>query len=103
MTEEANVDVTYHAGLSSGSVIAGMLSASQITYGVFGDPPRNAMALDSIAGRAQILVDASTAAELGSDWILERTDDLVDLRGEPVTAQVLVGRRRGQIESIEGT
>jgi len=103
MTEEANVDVTYHAGLSSGSVIAGLLSASQITYGVFGDPPRTAMALDSIAPRAQILVDASTADELGSDWILEQTHDLLDLRGEPVTAQVLVGRRRAQTEPTEGT
>lgn len=100
--EEVGTEVSYHAGVASGEVIAGLLSSAQLTYGVFGDPPRIAMALESIASNGQVLVDRSTVAELGPEWILEDVDNLVDLRGEPLTAQLLVGRRGGNLESIEG-
>ena len=32
----------------------------------------------------------SNAAELGGEWTLEPTDSLLDLRGDPVDARVLV-------------
>ena len=98
---EADADVTYHASLASGPVVAGLLSATQLTYAVFGDPPRVAMALDSVAGHGQVLLDSSTAEELGPEWILEEIDNLIDLRGEPIAAQHLIGHRAGDLESID--
>jgi class 3 adenylate cyclase len=64
-----------------------------LTYGVFGDPPRTALALAGVAGPNQILVDAAVAAELRNGWILSVDHDVVDLRGEQMVAEVLEGRR----------
>ncbi len=98
---DSGADISWHAGLASGKVVAGLLSTTQLTYGVFGDPPRVAMALDSIAGPGEVLLDHSTASALGPEWVLEEIDNRIDLRGEPVTAQLLVGRRAGDMEPME--
>jgi class 3 adenylate cyclase len=81
----------YYAGISAGEVIAGLLRVDQLTYGVFGDPARAALALNAVAGPGQILVGADTAAELGGEWEFEQASDLLDLRGEPVVAKALKG------------
>ncbi|MDJ0953977.1 MAG: adenylate/guanylate cyclase domain-containing protein [Acidimicrobiia bacterium] len=83
------VEVTYRAGISAGQVIAGLVTADQLTYGVFGDPPRTALALAGIAARDQILIDAVTAAELDDSWSLEPATGLSVLQGEHVSAMVL--------------
>ncbi len=98
---ESEADISYHAALASGPVVAGLLSATQLTYGVFGDPPRVAMALDSVAADGQVLLDHTTVTELGTEWVVEEIDNLIDLRGEPVTAHLLVGRRAGELEPID--
>ena len=98
---EAEAEISYHAALASGPVVAGLLSATQLTYGVFGDPPRVAMALDSVAADGQVLLDHTTVTELGTEWVVEEIDNLIDLRGEPVTAHLLVGRRAGELEPID--
>jgi class 3 adenylate cyclase len=103
VAEEMGTNVSFHAGLASGDVVAGLLSSTQLTYAVFGDPPRRALALDSIAVNGQILVDPSTVAGLGTEWVLEEVDNLVDLRGEPITAQLLVGHRAGERGSADGS
>ena len=77
----------FHAG----EVIAGLLSVGQLTYGVFGDPARAALALNAVAGPGQILVGADTAVELGLEWEFGQASNLLDLRGEPVVAKVLKG------------
>lgn len=74
--DETGVDIEYGVGISSGNVIAGLIDADQITYGVFGDPPRIAIALASRAAAGQILVDDETAGDLGGDWLVDpATDD----------------------------
>jgi class 3 adenylate cyclase len=88
---ELGIVLTYYAGISAGEVIAGLLSVGQLTYGVFGDPARAALALNAVAGPGQILVGADTAAELGGEWEFEQASNLLDLRGEPVVAKVLKG------------
>ncbi|MCP4965351.1 MAG: HAMP domain-containing protein [bacterium] len=89
---EHGVDISYRVGMSAGEVIAGLLAAEQLTYGVFGEPPRTALALAGIAASNQVIVDATTAADLGDEWELDQASDLIDLRGSKVAALVLKGR-----------
>ena len=91
--QEHGLDMTYRAGLSAGDVIAGLLRAEQLTYGVFGYPPRTALALAGIAGPNQILIEESAAADLGPAWSTHADSDLIDLRGDEVAAVVLDGRQ----------
>jgi class 3 adenylate cyclase len=88
---ELGIVLIYYAGISAGEVIAGLLRVDQLTYGVFGDPARAALALNAVAGPGQILIGADTAAELGGEWEFEQASDLLDLRGEPVVAKALKG------------
>jgi class 3 adenylate cyclase len=86
------VEVTYRAGISAGQVISGLVAADQLTYGVFGDPPRTALALAGIAATDQVLIDATTAGELDEAWNVEPVTGLKDLRGQHLSAMVLAGR-----------
>jgi class 3 adenylate cyclase len=88
---EVGFEISYRVGLSAGDVIEGVLSTDQLTYGVFGDPPRTALALNAVAAPGEILMDTETAAQLGPEWELEPADKLLDLRGEPMEAMVLKG------------
>jgi methyl-accepting chemotaxis protein len=88
-SEEIGVAVTFEIGMCGGEVIAGVLEADQLTYGVFGDAARTALALSSIAGRGKILVCAGTASDIQQAWSVTPVDGLLDLRGEPVAAHVL--------------
>lgn len=92
-SDDNGVAVHHHAGLCSGEVVAGLLHPDTLTYGVFGDPTRTAMALDSVASDGEVLVDPSTARELAGEWLLEPAEGLVDLRGEPVDGRLLRGKR----------
>lgn len=94
---DLGIEVTSRAGMSAGEVIAGVLSVEQLTYGVFGDPPRRALALNATAGPGEILVDNDTAALLGDGWSLVPVKGLLDLQGEPVTAQLLTGGPKGAV------
>jgi HAMP domain-containing protein len=89
---ETGIDVGYHAGLAAGAVIAGLVHADTFTYSVFGEPARTALAIDAVASDGQILIDRSAADQLRDQWELEPADDLVDLRGEPIDAMMLVAR-----------
>jgi class 3 adenylate cyclase len=92
LKQKHGLEMTYRAGISAGHVIAGLLHADQLTYGVFGDPPRTAMALAGVAATDQILIDDATAAELhGGEWTLEPAAGLVDLQGNELAALALRG------------
>lgn len=102
LEQSQGIDITYRAGMSAGDVIAGLLSADQLTYGVFGDPPRAALALAGVAAPNQILIDADTAGELDESWTLEPATGLIDLRGDSLAAMMLVvGNAAGDAESDE--
>ena len=89
--EETGVDIEYHIGLCSGSVISGLIDSDQITYGVFGDPPSVALGLAANAPSGQIVIDRETSQELGGGWELSEVPDLVDPAGRPLDARVLTG------------
>jgi class 3 adenylate cyclase len=91
VAEEAGARVSYRAGLSAGDVIAGMFVEHQLSYGVIGHPAQQAMTLDAIAPRGQILVDEVVAAALAGRWRLEPATGLVDVAGEPIAASILTG------------
>lgn len=95
------IELTYRAGVSAGQVIAGLLDADQLTYGVFGDPPRNALALAGVAATDQVLIDEATASELDDSWNLMPATGLMDLRGEQVPAMVLSGRVGNGSDSVD--
>ncbi|HEX6254331.1 MAG TPA: HAMP domain-containing protein [Euzebyales bacterium] len=92
-TDETGIDVDYHAGLAAGDVVAGLVHPNTFTYSVFGEPARTALAIDAVATDGQILIHRSAADRLRDDWDLAPADGLVDLRGEPVDATMLVTRQ----------
>jgi len=89
--EETGIAASYRIGLASGNVATGIYGGNQLSYGVWGEPVRVALALNAVAGHEQILVHDSVA--LGPEWVLEDRTGLVDLQGVPVPASLLVGRR----------
>ncbi len=85
--------ITAHAGLSAGEVATGVLGGTQLTFGVWGDPPTAAQAIDSLAQPGQILVDDSVAELLGTEWVVGPSErlpglaediDVHDVRRSPV-------------------
>ncbi|HSF87691.1 MAG TPA: HAMP domain-containing protein [Acidimicrobiia bacterium] len=90
--EQIGLELTYQMGMCGGEVVAAVLEADQLTYGVIGDAMRNAVALQSVARPGQILVCEETAVALERDWTLSSVSGLVDLRGEPVNARALAGQ-----------
>jgi len=94
--EETGAQPTYRAGVSAGEIATGLQAGSQLSYGVWGEPPRVALALDAIAAPGETLLDESVASALGPEWDLERTAGLVDLSGDPIQASLLLGRRHAE-------
>jgi class 3 adenylate cyclase len=91
--EETGAQPTYRAGLCSGEIATGLQAGSQLSYGVWGESPRVALALNAIAAPGEVLLQESVSSALGPEWDLERADGLVDLSGEPIQASRLLGRR----------
>jgi class 3 adenylate cyclase len=94
--EETGAQPTYRAGLCAGEIATGLQAGSQLSYGVWGEPPRVALALNAIAAPGETLLDESVASALGAEWDLERTPGLVDLSGDTIRASLLLGRRHAE-------
>lgn len=90
-SSESGIDLVYRFALSAGDVFEGVLRADQLTYGVFGEPTRVALALNAIAAPGETLLDPGTGAELGPEWELEAVRNFFDLRGDPIEAMILKG------------
>lgn len=91
--ETAN-EIGLHAGLATGDMATGVVGSDQLSFGVWGEPARAALALDAVAGRGQVLAAAETVEALGDEWDVEPLRELADLSGAPVRASELLGRRR---------
>jgi HAMP domain-containing protein len=87
---DTGVAADYSAGLCAGAVASGLLGDDHLTYGVFGEPLRVAMALDGAAATGQVLLAPALATDLGPRWSVEPVPGLVDLRGDPLDAVRLV-------------
>lgn len=80
------VDISFRIGIASGDVVARVLAGENLMYGMFGDPPKFALALADLAEAGQILVAPSAADALGDAWAVAPVTGLVDLRGERIEA-----------------
>ena len=85
VSDDEDVTLAVHAGLSSGPVATGVLERGSLTFAAWGEPVRRAIAIGALAMSDEILVDASTAAMVTDDrWGLHGAADVVDLDGQPM-------------------
>ncbi len=83
LVEAEAINVSAHAGLSTGAIGVGVLQLGSVTFGAWGEPVRRALAISALSQSDQILVDASTLAESSGDkFVLEAADDVVTLDGQ---------------------
>ncbi len=87
---EFGIELAAHAGLSAGDVATGVIGGSQLSFGVWGDPPNVAATLDSLAQPGQILVDRNVADQLGPEWDIATGIELPGL-DDDIEAHVVQG------------
>ncbi|MEO1061432.1 MAG: HAMP domain-containing protein [Actinomycetota bacterium] len=95
VADEESVHVSFRAGLATGDLATGLVGSTQLSFGLWGEPPRRALALDAVASPGQVLLDPSVVEALGDGWSIEPIGDLVDLGGAPISAAELVGSPAG--------
>jgi len=83
--------LTSRAGMSSGDVATGVLGTSQLSFGVWGDPPGRAVMLGSRARPGQVLADRTVTEQLGSDWDVGQPEEFAGL-ADDIDAQIINGR-----------
>ncbi len=91
IADDVTVEVSFRAGLATGDMATGLVGSTQLSFGLWGEPPRRALALDAVAAPGQVLIDPSVVDALGDRWRVEPVGDLVDLGGAPLAAAELVG------------
>ncbi len=74
-----------HIGMSTGPVATGVLESGSITFTVWGEPVRRALAIGALSTTNEILIDESTAEALGENAALQPAVDVIALDGEPMT------------------
>ena len=85
VSDDEDVTLAVHAGLSSGPVATGVLERGSLTFAAWGEPVRRAIAIGALAMSDEILVDATTAAAVTDDrWGMHAAADVVDLDGQPM-------------------
>lgn len=79
------VEIRPRIGIATGPVATGVLQESNLSFGAWGEPVRQALAIGALAASDEILVDASAADAVDNDrHHLTATDDVVDLLGVPM-------------------
>lgn len=87
--DQGETTLTVFAGLASGTVATGVLERGNLTFGVWGEPVRRALAIAALSTSAGVLVDETTVAALDGRVELSDADDVVALDGEPMTLSTL--------------
>jgi len=82
--------LTARVGLSAGEVATGVLGATQVTFGVWGDAASRAVTLGALAGPGEVLGDLSVIDQLGPDWDIGPSEDLPGL-AQDIDAHVIRG------------
>ena len=72
VAREFGLDVTARVGAASGTIGTGLVGTSQVSFGIWGDPPATAAILEGLAAPGTVLVDAAVAEALGSQWDIQR-------------------------------
>lgn len=76
--------IEIHIGVATGPVATGVLDSGSLTFGAWGLPVRQAMALAALSDRDEMLIDESTAT-LTDDQRVLPASDIVDLDGQPMS------------------
>jgi class 3 adenylate cyclase len=72
VAREFGLDITARVGAAAGTIGTGLVGTSQVSFGIWGDPPALAAILEGLAAPGTVLVDASVADALGPDWEIQR-------------------------------
>ncbi|MDH3753846.1 MAG: HAMP domain-containing protein [Acidimicrobiia bacterium] len=83
--------LTVRAGMSAGEIATGVLGSSQLSFGVWGDPPGTAVTLGSLARAGQVLADGNVTEQLGPEWDIGPLEELPGL-ADDLDAHVVNGR-----------
>lgn len=84
LADETELALVLHVGMSSGAVASGVLDTGALTYGAWGEPVRQALALSALAGPDQVLIDRSSADATDLDADLVPAPEVLDLDGAPM-------------------
>ncbi len=93
--------LTARAGMSAGDVATGVLGTSQLSFGVWGDPPGTAVTLASIARPGQVLADSSVVSQLGPEWKVGPVEQLPGL-ADDIEVREIEGVVSEGIEQAQG-
>jgi class 3 adenylate cyclase len=86
-----DVTVELQIGLSTGPVATGLLEQGSLTFNVWGEPVRRALAISALSQPHETLLDPSTCdAASASRWHVEPASDIIDLDGKGMNAMRLV-------------
>jgi class 3 adenylate cyclase len=84
MRQREGVDLSVQVGLSTGPVATGVLHSGAMTFSAWGEPVRRALAIVSLAGRDEVLVDESTRIEAEAAFGFEAATEVIGIDGEPM-------------------
>jgi HAMP domain-containing protein len=76
--EQHGVALSIHAGLAAGDVVTGVVGTDRLAFDVWGEPLRIAQALAAGAEPGEVIVDASVAAAVDGQWVVEEVPGLED-------------------------
>lgn len=85
MAESDDETLEFHVGLSTGPVATGVLERGRLTFTVWGEPVRRALAIGALSTPNEILIDESTALALSDPSKVEPASDVIALDGQPMT------------------
>lgn len=88
--EDDVLKVVVSAGLATGTVASGVLERGSLTFGVWGQPVRRALAIGALSASSRVLLDESTVTSVGASGGLEPADEVIALDGRPMTLSALV-------------
>ncbi len=86
---EFGLDVDASVGMAAGTIGTGLIGSTQVAFGVWGDPPGRAAALNSLARAGEVLVDGDVAMALGAAWTTHPVEDAVGLSDDDLDAHVM--------------
>jgi len=71
LQEDTSLKGEYRIGLSAGRVASGVLRGTELSFGIWGQPVRQALSLVAIAPPYKVIVDQTVADEISDEWELQ--------------------------------
>jgi len=86
-------NISFHVGIATGPVIAGVIGARRFIYDLWGDTVNLASRITSEAPPGEILVDKTTYRRLGSRYVFGEPQEMMFKGKGQLTVYRLLGRR----------